>query len=348
MKYKIQLSYYSFLEHNSGPGVYRITVANTGKYYIGSSKDVRKRIQQHMIAAKYNRHTITELNSCYSVFGKEGFSFELLCSSSINELLVLESMHQASADKDLLLKKQVVRRIKNIPSNKSIKSLQNTSGQIVEFTNISEFCRNNSLDIKSIGKVLNGDRNSHKGWYRIGETPVKIEKPAPTPKERGATKTLINPEGNTVVITNISAFCRDNGLNLGGFSDMLRGKQKTYKGWRLEGTKMPAATLPVSGVLNHIDGRSEEFNSITEICKKHDLTPSAVSRILSGELEQHKGWYKPGSNPKCYVFQHPAKGRYVHWNAAAFCKAQNLKYSYVQRVLSGERQTYNGWTAKRV
>ncbi len=47
------------------------------------------------------------------------------------------------------------------------------------------------------------------------------------------TYTLINPEGETVEIKNLSRYCRDNNINRGSLKGLFSGSTKCYKGWRL-------------------------------------------------------------------------------------------------------------------
>jgi hypothetical protein len=43
----------------------------------------------------------------------------------------------------------------------------------------------------------------------------------------------IDPEGIVHTVTNITRFAKNNGLNPGAFGQVLRGKAKHHKGWKL-------------------------------------------------------------------------------------------------------------------
>lgn len=60
------------------PGIYRITNINTSKYYIGSSKNVRKRIYSHCHKLKKNIHDNEHLQNSYNKHGKNKFKFEII------------------------------------------------------------------------------------------------------------------------------------------------------------------------------------------------------------------------------------------------------------------------------
>ena len=48
-----------------------------------------------------------------------------------------------------------------------------------------------------------------------------------------ATHSLKSPEGETVTFTNVSKFCRDNGLIRSRINDVLSGRFKQHRGWSL-------------------------------------------------------------------------------------------------------------------
>lgn len=59
-------------------GIYKITNIKNNKVYIGSSKDVEKRIYNHKLRLKYGIHINKHLQSSYNKYGKENFKFEIL------------------------------------------------------------------------------------------------------------------------------------------------------------------------------------------------------------------------------------------------------------------------------
>lgn len=69
-------------------GIYKITNLNNSKFYIGKSKHIERRWEQHFEKGYGARH-LKEFQNDIDVYGKEGFSFEVLeeCSqTSLNEL----------------------------------------------------------------------------------------------------------------------------------------------------------------------------------------------------------------------------------------------------------------------
>lgn len=58
--------------------IYKIENLINGKVYIGSSKDVYKRIDNHIMRLKGGYHINKHLQSSYNKYGKRGFKFEVI------------------------------------------------------------------------------------------------------------------------------------------------------------------------------------------------------------------------------------------------------------------------------
>ena len=89
-------------------------------------------------------------------------------------------------------------------------------------TNLSAFCRENNLDNTHMVAVAQGRLFSHRGWTYNNA------------RENMGYKTyagFINPHGERVVISNLTVFCRENGLEVVHMRQLIRGKRKSHKGW---------------------------------------------------------------------------------------------------------------------
>ena len=84
-------------------GVYKITYIPTGKYYIGSSKNVGRRLNEHNVSITHKG----SLGDNYYIgdFDKNNYKEELLEECSINDLLSTEFKYIGLADKDCVNKK---------------------------------------------------------------------------------------------------------------------------------------------------------------------------------------------------------------------------------------------------
>jgi group I intron endonuclease len=68
-------------------GIYKITCANTGKFYIGSSKNIDVRWYHHVNDLIKSRHHSDHLQHAFDKYGREAFLFEIIeeCPESIKD-----------------------------------------------------------------------------------------------------------------------------------------------------------------------------------------------------------------------------------------------------------------------
>lgn len=73
-------------------GIYTITHIESGRTYVGSSKNVMKRLASHKSDLKNNKHHNPALQNYYNKYGKDSFTFELKLSViDIRDLITEEN-----------------------------------------------------------------------------------------------------------------------------------------------------------------------------------------------------------------------------------------------------------------
>lgn len=98
----------------------------------------------------------------------------------------------------------------------------NPEGQLVgQIKNLAAFCREHGLSATHMVAVANGRICSHRGWiHKDGR------------KKMAKTYTgFINPEGQRVTITGLTAFCRKHQLHPVRMHNLISGQRKSHKGW---------------------------------------------------------------------------------------------------------------------
>lgn len=65
--------------------IYKITNKKTGKYYIGKTKDFKKRKKQHFDNLKKNKHICRHLQYSWNVYEEQNFIFEVIYSNLTEE-----------------------------------------------------------------------------------------------------------------------------------------------------------------------------------------------------------------------------------------------------------------------
>lgn len=75
------------------PGIYMIVHTKSGKTYVGSSKNVLKRMSQHIVSLFNNKHHSYKLQNLFNQHGLGSFTFVMLQQCEIEDLFTVEQHH---------------------------------------------------------------------------------------------------------------------------------------------------------------------------------------------------------------------------------------------------------------
>jgi len=177
-------------------------------------------------------------NMCYNVspkinnwklFGK------LTCKKHMSESAKLRWTRDREA---LCTARQQEKYRDTLSKSKSTKLWQfvDPDGQIVEFYNLSKYCKENLLVRKHMRRLHIGEISRYKGWTTIGTDKHKAlsdskEKICHANNKRKKTYTLINSNGSTTTIVGLKKFCRENGMHSAPILSLLKGEIKSCYGF---------------------------------------------------------------------------------------------------------------------
>lgn len=206
-------------------GVYVIINLINGKYYVGSSVDIKVRLKNHLFCLTKNKHHNKHLQNDWNYFGQDKFTVKVV---SIGDDFLKK-------EQELLFDRTNSYNICNVvgetnPNVKIFKGFISPEGKNVDVTNLSKFCRDNNLSFTTMLRMSQGKRCSSNGWTHINASHKKVE----------AVKTyegFINPSGEEVTIYNLRKFCYDNNLLQSKMWMVYNGKRLQHKGWKHVSTK---------------------------------------------------------------------------------------------------------------
>lgn len=191
-------------------GIYEIKNNITGDFYIGSSNDLKRRLNAHRSLLNRNLHHSSYLQHAWNKYGETNFQLRVVCLCNKENLLryeqiLLDNLHPSyNMAKDALApmrgrtlsddskktlsavhKGRVVseetkkkigaghkgKEIGNSNAAKTYAGFISPGGEVYEnITNLSKFCRSHGLGATSMLKLAKGKRNHHKGWKALKET----------------------------------------------------------------------------------------------------------------------------------------------------------------------------------
>lgn len=99
----------------------------------------------------------------------------------------------------------------------------------------------------------------------------------------------MDPNGKIYVDKNISNFSRKHNLSQAHLSNVILGKLKSHKGWKLIETVINKRE---KSIVISPDNIVYDIKNITHFCDQHNLCASHLVKVLNGKRKHHKGWMK--------------------------------------------------------
>lgn len=135
--------------------------------------------------------------------------------------------------KPLSKKARLQRSIKQRRKFKVYPNLVSPDGKIYKIDTVKGFCKTHGLYHRRIFAVLFGEAIQHKGWH-LEKTDLSLVTKAQSMSVWRLSKIprhILSPDGIIYRFTNLSEFCKVNGLSAGKVSELFTGKRKIHKGW---------------------------------------------------------------------------------------------------------------------
>jgi len=311
-------------------GIYKIVHRESGTTYVGSSQDVRRRWVTHRRELRTGQHNNGYLQCAWDKYGSKAFRFSIVEEVEIERLLKREQywLDQLAADGTRLyniaidaLAPMRGRRHSAESRRKLRKSLlvakakpypafvkRETGERIVSGVNLTVLGKEYGLDRCQMRKVADGTRYSHKGWYLADADWDTLDRKKsagkaangarPYPALRNVRTGEIIPAGR-----NVSKLCREHDLAGWAISNMLRGIQRSHKGWVIADSDLTEddVHVPIDGAMglagtypsfyNERTGESISAGvNLNKLCRERDLDDGGMGKVKNGDWRSYKGW----------------------------------------------------------
>lgn len=166
-----------------------------------------------------------------------------------------------------------------------ILKLKNPSGEIIEFKNISQLCKQNNLAQCEISKVLNGQINHHRFWT-FPENNTPLEQP----------KGLKNPniikliyKNTLLLISNQRKFEYEFGIYRKTLTDFIKSNNKFLKNFKKFEEGDIYNNIKIVGFsFQKTTGEKIEGLSIQEIANKYNYCPFQLLSLWKKQIKQYK------------------------------------------------------------
>lgn len=290
-------------------GIYKITNLVNGKFYIGSTNNIKSRYKSHFNDLKSNKHTNGHLQNAYNSYGCDAFQMELIFYI-FNESDLL-SIEQSFINEHWDNQINCYNMAKSASSPMKGRKASNET-KLLMSKNRKESWDNNPKRKELFKEIFSGKNNPYYGKTHNLETrqlisKAKKGKPAPKGKDSTSSKTwyvdLYNDKTGEIIYGPIiggNELARKLNLHKETLRNLLNGISLSYKNWRLlknkdlDITKQSNEKKKKIFNISFINKTNNEiirgpFFGIDEMKNKLKVGKSSVSFIMSGRCNI-KGW----------------------------------------------------------
>lgn len=274
-------------------GVYQIRCIPTGKIYIGSAVNLRKRWEEHRRSLRKGKHRNRYLQAAWNKYGEENFEFSVLEFVGVSSLLHVE---QEWIDATGCVDKEMGFNISptaESPGGANIRVWEgfiDPQGDEVIIVGLEEFCSRYGLDYRSMHRLATGKSKlkSYKGWTHRNSV-----------RQRDYAKTydgFIDPEGNPIgPITNLAEFCRKHGLDKTHMVAVANGRIYSHHGWTHIRGRARQDCKTYTGFVNP-KGEHVIITNLAKFSRENGLHPVKMHNLKSGKIQRYKGWIWRGDD----------------------------------------------------
>lgn len=188
-------------------------------------------------------------------------------------------------------------------------------------------------------------------------------------KKRCKTYEFFDPDGNKVIVDDLSAFCEKNNLSRYGMWEVSAGHYIHHQGWSTVGPDRVKELREQSWEDRYEDkvfydpsGKQITLNCYTTFARKHNLNAACLRLVYIGEQLQHKGYsvlhpdevvrkkkelklQQSERNSKTIKLRNPNGNIVEITNLVGYCREHGLNARNMHNLLTGKAQSCKGWTS---
>lgn len=198
-------------------GVYAIWNAVSGKCYIGSSKNVRKRLRAHVRMMERGTHPNPKMQTAWAKYGPSHFMCDVFEFVRPESLLEREQWWFDTMKPSL----NILRFADSRKGHKQ--SLETIEKRIsaIRGNPHSELWKQRISEAQK-GRVFTEERRARMSTAAKNRSTVAYAK---------LSYVLCSPKGETFKVSNLSEFCRAHGLSRPHMTSVARKRRVAHKGW---------------------------------------------------------------------------------------------------------------------
>ena len=322
--------------------VYGAYCSGNGRFYVGSTDDMRRRLGHHTRKLRKGIHENPHMQNTYNKYGKDSFTWRvLLVTTNEDDLLPIEQIlldvlkplspvgfnisPTAGSMKGL---KWSLESLQAKRGTTEPMKIRDPEGIVHEFFETCKaFALKHNLTTRGVYGVIAGKIKEHRGWT-LPNSEVKIH------------PVLVSLEDGEVKVPVIKDFCAKYNVPRDRVAEIIQGSRKIWDGWVLKGTPFPEK-LP-NQLIQSPSGEIFEVENKIEFAKTHGLNYFSFWNVLNGRNTHYKGWKIP-SEPEYVISEN---GHFIKIdNSYNFCEENNISHTNLFRILDGSLKNHKGFSS---
>ena len=236
-------------------GIYKIINKVNGKYYVGSSKSIKRRLGEHRTYLRGNRHYNRHLQSSWNEYGEGAFAFTIVETCQVDMLMHLEQKYLNTSNRYNSYNTSFIADRPEMTAETRSKISNSHKGKVIS-PDTRQKLREKSLGRKfpksfseKMSKIVTGRKHSDetkqklreifsgKNSYFYGRGPLVMGSNNPVYNH---TIYTFNNETNGECFTGTQhQFRTKYHLDNGNVSRLVNNKQKSVLGWVLTPSSQP-------------------------------------------------------------------------------------------------------------
>lgn len=206
-------------------GIYKITNKVNGKYYVGSSNNIKSRWRQHKSLLKKRKHHSNHLQNAWNKYGESNFDFTILEETDIENLASEEQKHL-----DSIKNNNCQNECYNISFLSEKIEMSEATKQKISKSSIGKIISEETR--KKLSEALKGRPISEEASKKRSERMTGKKRPELSRPVKKEIYCFTNTNGETFIGTQFD-FRTKYQIDKSYSSKLIRGVRKTHKGWSI-------------------------------------------------------------------------------------------------------------------
>lgn len=302
-------------------GIYKIICVCNGRFYIGSSGNLRKRFTAHRAALRQNKHKALRMQNSWNKYGEDAFLFEVLERCPNESLMIREQFYIDTLNP---CDNSIGFNVCPIAGDNTGRPMSDKTKKRISLANLGK-----KRSPEAVARIISGQKRvAESTLHKIWTT-------------RGLDFSLVSPTGKLFIGKGLAPFAREHGLNMGNLAALVTKKTHQYRGWTREGDskKMYKVKDPFGVSYDIYPG------DVSAFVRKHKISRGLFWMMCNGQIEHAKGWCLT-KNKKAYVtlINDDTKDLVstCRYNLRPFRKKYSVS-RHINCVINGKRPAANGW-----